>query len=350
LLKQDYQRDYEIIFVDDESSDNSIEVLINYLKTHQEIKIPIKIIKINHKGPAAARNTGASYSKADILLFTDSDCIPNPNWISSMINGFNTEKIGGVGGTYQTANSKSNLATFVGLDIEYRHQQYSKQNYEIDFIGTYSAAYSKKVFLEVNQFSMDYTEANAEDVEISYEIINHGYKLIHNPNAIVQHFHPEQLKKYIKQQYSRAKWRVFLHKRNMNLVGDRYAGLSTILQGLIWGVPMFILFLYLILRIFLGQTSIFGCNFSSLTTLTLFSSFVFVILLNLNFLTWLRHDKKVKIKNFFLYAIFISIRSICWFFGAIHGTFRFIIFQKGLEKIDHKIISCVILDNKEPIE
>lgn len=40
------------------------------------------------KGPAAARNHGARVARAPILAFTDDDCIPAPDWLRAVVDGF----------------------------------------------------------------------------------------------------------------------------------------------------------------------------------------------------------------------------------------------------------------------
>ena len=58
-------KNFEVIVVDDKSTDNSIEIAKNY---------DCKIIELSeNKGPAFARNTGANSASGDVLLFIDSD-------------------------------------------------------------------------------------------------------------------------------------------------------------------------------------------------------------------------------------------------------------------------------------
>jgi glycosyltransferase involved in cell wall biosynthesis len=72
VLASDYQ-DYEIVVVDDGSSDNSDEVMARYSHLPQ-----VKYVKRQNGGLAAARNTGIEYATGDYLVFLDSDDLVEP--------------------------------------------------------------------------------------------------------------------------------------------------------------------------------------------------------------------------------------------------------------------------------
>ncbi|HKZ45183.1 MAG TPA: glycosyltransferase family A protein, partial [archaeon] len=94
LLNQSFpKKQYEIIIVDDGSSDKTAEVASKYC---------VRLFKRPHKGPAAARNFGAKHARGNILLFTDSDCVPDKRWIKLMTEPFKDEQIVGVSGAYRT--------------------------------------------------------------------------------------------------------------------------------------------------------------------------------------------------------------------------------------------------------
>ncbi|NNK32927.1 MAG: glycosyltransferase family 2 protein [Xanthomonadales bacterium] len=76
LLEQDYPRDdYEIIAVDNGSSDDSRQRLGRY---------PVIVIDEPRRGSYAARNAGVRVSSGRLLAFTDSDCAPRPDWLRTI--------------------------------------------------------------------------------------------------------------------------------------------------------------------------------------------------------------------------------------------------------------------------
>ncbi len=74
---------YEIIIVDDGSTDDTEEVVSDLVKRNPTHTIRY-IYQKNH-GAAAARNAGAKISKGDLLIFIDSDVVPDRHWISDHV-------------------------------------------------------------------------------------------------------------------------------------------------------------------------------------------------------------------------------------------------------------------------
>ncbi len=205
LMKQDYSGDYEVLVVDDGSADSTPDIVSGYER--------VRLIKQANAGPAAARNKGAAAAKGEIILFTDSDCVPEGNWIKEMVNPFKDNRdVVGVKGRYRTKQREA-TARFVQFEYEDKYRYMQKDKY-IDFIDTYSAGFKGEIFLEMRGYDTEFPVACAEDVELSFRLSKKGYKMIFNPNAVVYHIHPARLKDYLRKKYKFAYWRIVAVKKN----------------------------------------------------------------------------------------------------------------------------------------
>ena len=203
LLDQTVVREaYEVIVVNDGSTDNTEELLKS---------LGIRYYSQANQGPAAARNKGVALSQGDIVLFTDSDCVAEKNWIQEMLSPFKNSEIVAVKGRYKS-HQKGIIPRFAQLEFEERYGLLEKYPY-IDFVDTYSAGFRKEIFLAVGGFDPSFPHANNEDVDLSYRLAHKGYLMVYNPKAIIYHQHPTGLLKYLKLKFWRGYWRMVVYRR-----------------------------------------------------------------------------------------------------------------------------------------
>jgi len=209
LLAQDFPiEDYEIVIVDDGSTDDTRDAVSRYAGRSPEIRYCHQ----ENQGPAAARNHGAREARGAIIMFTDDDCEPESNWISEMYRPFEESKgdVCAVKGAYRTRQT-SLIAQFAQAEFENRYRK-MRQAEHIDFVDTYAAAFKRDVFLALHGFDTRFPVANNEDVEFSYRMASHGHKMVFNPEAVVFHRHPDTLFSYLKLKFGRAYWRMAVYR------------------------------------------------------------------------------------------------------------------------------------------
>lgn len=203
LVKQTNGHNVEILVVNDGSTDNTTEVVDRYPS--------VRLISQENAGPAAARNRGAKEAKGTIILFTDDDCVPMPDWLCSMTAPFHDPEVVGVKGVYRS-NQTSLIARFVQLEYEDRYRLMADLP-SIDFIDTYSAGYRLDQFAEMKGYDTSFPVACAEDAELSYRMSARGWTMKFVPSAIVYHTHPHTLWRYVKKKYKFAFWRILALKK-----------------------------------------------------------------------------------------------------------------------------------------
>ena len=231
-LNQDLPKEnYEVTLIDDGSTDKTQTIARSFA---------VNVIPQKNQGPAVARNNGAIQAKGDILIFTDSDCELEPEFIKKITAPIEENpEIVGVQGRYKT-KQKEFIARFVQVEIETRYQKMAKKRFT-DFIGTYAAAYRKDVFHNFGGFDTGFPLASGEDAEFSYKLQSSGCKMVFEPQACVYHLHPSTLKSYMRIKFFRGYWRIRLYKKHPEkTINDSYTPQSLKFQVL--SIPLFFLF------------------------------------------------------------------------------------------------------------
>ncbi len=110
---------YEVIYVDDFSDDDSLEKLKNAITQNNISVFPMQESNLEKAHKKQAIEYGLSKAKGSIILFTDADCSHSPNWISTMVAGFedNTALVSGPVAFKESGNlfAKLQALEFAGL-------------------------------------------------------------------------------------------------------------------------------------------------------------------------------------------------------------------------------------------
>ena len=313
LLNQTLASDqYEAIVVNDGSTDRTEEIVRQY--------DAVRLISQPNNGPAIARNRGVSESKGEIVIFIDSDCVPETDWLEEMSKPFDDPRIVGVQGRYKTKQGEL-VARFAQLEIEERYKKMLREQW-IDFIGTYSAGYRKTEFEECGGFDSRFPIASGEDADLSYTMSEAGHRLVFNPNAVVYHQHPRSLRIYFRQKFGRAYWRILLYRKNIKkVVKDSYTPQLLKIQVMLLGL----IFLFLLVGSLVIPRLIIGIMVSGV--LLLIASYVpFIIYVA-------KRDHVVGLVSPF----FLTIRASALLCGLIAGFIKEGLLVKGSRAVRRKV-------------
>jgi len=174
ILEQDYP-DYEVIVVDDCSTDSTAEVLAGFKKQYPHLKVTFinKDDKFSH-GKKLALTIGIKAAKNEWLLLTDADCKPmSKKWISNMASNFteNTFVVLGYGGYMRKKSILNNIIRFDTLFIAIQYITFALKGKPYMGVGR-NLAYRKSLFFKNKGFSKHYHILSGDDDIFVNEVTN----------------------------------------------------------------------------------------------------------------------------------------------------------------------------------
>jgi glycosyltransferase involved in cell wall biosynthesis len=168
LAEQNYP-DFEIVLIDDASSDNTLEIFEEFEKQYPNIRlVKVKNNEAFWGNKKYALTLGIKAAKKEHLLFTDADCYPtSKDWITTMSAQFSKEKtiVLGYGGYEKITNSLLNkIIRFETLLTAIQYFSWAKMGKPYMGVGR-NLAYKKEEFFNVNGF-IDHIQIRSGDDDL----------------------------------------------------------------------------------------------------------------------------------------------------------------------------------------
>jgi len=205
--------DYEIVIVDDGSTDGTKE----WMKSNFQYFPHLKLYEQSHGGPALARNLGVEKSKGDLIIFIDSDLVVEKYFLRSHVKSlmkawskFGNRKCFTYGSVINTSNfSSPNSEPFKLQDLSWA------------YFATGNVAIDKKILIKSGLFDTSFRLYGWEDLELGERLRNMGVKLVKCPKAIGYHWHPalslDQIPNLIRIEKERAKMGLVFYRKHPTL-------------------------------------------------------------------------------------------------------------------------------------
>ncbi len=210
LAKLDYP-DYEVIVVDDGSTDGTADIVRKY---------DVQLIQTENRGLSSARNVGANAATGEIVAYIDDDAWPDPHWLAYLAVAFESADYAGVGGPNIAPPRDGSVADCVanapGGPI---HVLLTDDVAE--HIPGCNMAFRRSVLKAVGGFDPEFRVAG-DDVDICWRIQARGWKLGFTPGAMVWHHRRSSTRAYLRQQWGYGKAEAMLERKwpeKYNLVG-----------------------------------------------------------------------------------------------------------------------------------
>ena len=265
LLELDYSN-YEIIVVNDGSTDKTKEVAETLVGYQKGLRGNVKVSLINkpNGGKSQALNAGIKHSKAEIVLCMDGDSQLTPNSLNVAVRHFVNPEIGAVAGNVKVINRGKLFTDLQALEyIEGLNMARSAQSFVklVNIIPGPIGIFRKKAIEEAGYYSSD---TFAEDADLTLKILANGWKIYYEPNSISYTEAPEKLPQLLKQRYRWTRGIIQSIRKHKKLMfnptinfGDTFILWTMFYEALIWPAMNIAANLFFIIAaIFFGFTSL----------------------------------------------------------------------------------------------
>jgi len=260
VIEQDYHS-FEIVLINDSSSDKTLEVMEAFKSGHDNIKIvDVKNIEAFWGNKKYALTLGIKAATHNFLLFTDADCRPvSKHWISEMSSHFTNSKSIVLGyGAYQKIKGSflNMLVRFETLLTATQYFSYARIGQPYMAVGR-NLAYRKELFFEARGF-MDHIDIKSGDDDLFVNQIanTRNTAICFSKKSFTQSIPKTTLKAWIAQKrrhISTAKHYKFKHRVLLSIFYVSQLLFWVLAILLIWTLNYWIIVLALILIRFLAQ-------------------------------------------------------------------------------------------------
>jgi glycosyltransferase involved in cell wall biosynthesis len=197
--------DYEVIVVNDGSTDNSDAIIQGY---------PFRAITTPQGGVGAARNAGMRVATGEIIAYIDADARADPEWLSYLVATFLESDVAGVGGPNLLPQEDNWVAKCV-----YRSPggptQVMLDDRSAEHIPGCNMAFWKSALEEIGGFDPIFQKAG-DDVDICWRLLARGHRIGFSPSAVVWHHRRPSANAYWRQQVGYGESEALLERKHPN--------------------------------------------------------------------------------------------------------------------------------------
>lgn len=328
----------ELIVINDNSSDNSKEILENIKDRYNNYNFTI----INTdsltggKGKSNALNIGYTISKGDFIAVYDADNTPDKNALRYLVQTIvMNDELGAVIGRFRTRNKNKNLLTkFINIEtlsFQWMSQAGRWQLFNLCTIPGTNFILRRSIIEEIGGWD---SKAIAEDTEISFRIYKLGYKIKLVPQSITWEQEPETVKVWIKQRTRWAKGNIYVLMKYIKNIFKQ--GRNKIVFDIAYFFSVYFLFLTSVII----SDILFVLSISKLVEISIPINFFLIWILSyLLFIIEVSISLTIEkgeatIENIFIVAIMYFTYSQLWLFVAIKGMIEYlkdIIFKREVK-------------------
>lgn len=329
LLNLDYPHDrYEIIVINDNSSDNSAQLLAQLQADYPQRNLTVinTDAQTGGKGKSNALNLALRGAQGTVIAVYDADNTPERDALRLLVADLlQNQHYGAVIGKFRTRNKRATLLTrFVNIEtlaFQWMAQAGRLRLFKLCTIPGTNYVIRRSVLERIGGFD---TKALAEDTEVSFRLYRLGYRINFQPKAVTWEQEPQTLDVWFHQRTRWVKGNIYVILKNLPLL-FRKVGRPIRFDLLYFLVVYFVLMASLVLSDSVFVLSVAGVAHSTLqgftNTLWVFAIVLFVIS---TFVTITTEKGEMTLSNLVIIIWMYLLYSQLWLAVATYGMGEYI--------------------------
>ncbi|MDD5262477.1 MAG: glycosyltransferase [Methylacidiphilales bacterium] len=217
--------DYEVVVVDDGSRDDTQEILADFPW--------VSNIRQGNLGLSVARNNGMKSGTGSVIAYTDSDCMPDEDWLYHLVQTLIRSQFAAVGGPNISPPAVNWIQAAVAA-APGAPSHVLLSDTEAEHVPGCNMAYHRWALEMIDGFDPVYRKAG-DDVDLCWRLMARGHKVAFSPAAVVWHHRRFTVNAYFGQQKGYGEAEALLRYKHLNFFDD--SG-SARWKGTIYGAPM----------------------------------------------------------------------------------------------------------------
>jgi glycosyltransferase involved in cell wall biosynthesis len=176
MEQQQFAPPYEVLVIDDGSTDGTVE----FLQSYSEQFPHVRLLEQEHGGAAAARNMGIENAQGETIVFIDSDLVVTPVFLAA-----HAEALAG----HEQAFTYGRVINTCNFD-QPTSEPFKVTDMSRAYFATGNVAIARHWLLEAGSFDTSFRQYGWEDLELGVRLKKLGLRLISCPQAVGYHWHP----------------------------------------------------------------------------------------------------------------------------------------------------------------
>ncbi len=203
LERQDGAPSFEVVVVDDGSTDGTAEWLAGH-----RFEVPVEVLSQSNAGPAAARNRGVMHASGGRVAFLGDDTVPSRGWLAHHHQAAggrsDRDRLAVIG--YTDWHRRVRVGQFqryineYGLQFGYALIE-EPEDVPFNFFYTSNVSLPRQLML-AEPFALGFPYPAWEDIELCYRLMRSepAMRMIYAREATVAHDHPTSLRRFVQRQ------------------------------------------------------------------------------------------------------------------------------------------------------